>query len=235
MRATMSCSLRSFAMHSRVVACRCTTRATTSGHATVWMSPSESCSLRTQNARISNSGLTSTTNRAMVQTRYAVNSTRYASTRKLATKPLCDKGEAYVASRKMSHVSFSRKASDVASVVASSLLVAPELRRLASAHSVLSVSQSTYSSRNALNATVKPRVRTFTTRDVTMHQKPLPSKYAYRAANHLSRFSMRNDAWLPRSSSVNGAFADSGSVSVDGSSSRASASSTSSSMEGSAA
>ena len=42
----MSCSFRSFAMHKRVVACKCTTRATTSGHATVWMSPSESCSLR---------------------------------------------------------------------------------------------------------------------------------------------------------------------------------------------
>ena len=220
-------------MHRRVVACKCTTRATTSGHATVWMSPSESCSLRAQKARISSSGLRSAASRARDQRRYAVNSARYASTRKLATKPLWCKGAAYVASRKMSHVSFST-APGAASALGARR-AEPALRRLASAHSVLSVSQSTYSSRNALNAMVKPRVSTLTTRDVTMHQKPLPSKYEYRAANHLSRFSMRSDAWLPRSSSVNGAFADSGSSRVDGSSSRASASSTSSSMEGSAA
>jgi hypothetical protein len=60
--------------------------------------------------------------------------------------------------------------------------------------------QSTYSSRKPEKKMVKPSVRRFTTRLVTMHAKPFSLKYVYRLVNHWSRFWMRR--LVPTSLSV---------------------------------
>ena len=83
----MSCSFKSRAMLNLVVACKCTTRCSTSGHVIVYKSLSLSASFWLQNFRIVANGAASCANRVALHTQYAENNSKYIVTTAFRTKP----------------------------------------------------------------------------------------------------------------------------------------------------